>query len=295
VTEQAAAVSWRHVGVTSVLVFLIAFVGYGTACAVWLNDVRSPYVSILGSGNRLSVLVVDGPARLVIASGDDPIGFENALTRVLPLFARRVDVLLVAGSGDTLLVPLSAHDDHHVRMTSSLAPLPSSPEVAEFGAISALPGPRRISLGTSVTVTVETQHLFGADSSTDFPAWRAIVEHGQTRIVVLSDGAAAALFPPVNPASVLVVTGADPVEGWNLSPTPALITNGGAISGPDLRSTFSESGKSPDWGFLVFPGEALRLNFVSGGVEIPSESAHLLGVTGDRQRGRGLPVVGGGL
>ncbi len=276
-TEDAPAVSWRDIWVTSVLVFVIAFVGCSAAFAVWLNDVRAPQVSILGAGNRLSLLVVDGPARLVIASGDDPIGFENALTRVRPIFARRVDVLLVAGSGETLLVPLAAYGDHHARMTSALAPLPPSPESDAFGAISTLPGPRRIRVGPSVTVTVETQYPFGADPAVDFPAWRAIVEHGGTRVVVLSDGEAAALFPPANPASVLVVSGSDPVAGWTLSPAPALVTNAGTISGSDLRSAFTAAERPPAWGFRVFPGEALRLRFVPGGMEIPSESAHELG------------------
>ena len=65
---------------------------------------------LLGSGNRLSLLVTDGPARLLLATGDSPIDYENALTDVRPIFARRVDVLLVAGSGNTLLVPLAAHE-----------------------------------------------------------------------------------------------------------------------------------------------------------------------------------------
>jgi hypothetical protein len=280
-TDEAPSVSWRDVWLTAVCVFLVASVGCGAAFAVWLNDLRAPQIAVLGSGNQLSVLVTDGPARLVIASGDDPIGFENALTRVRPIFARRIDVLLVAGSGETLLVPLSAHADRHVRMRSALAPLPPSPETTEFGAISALPGPRRITVGPSITVTVETHFPFGADPDVDFPAWRAIVEHGQTRVVVLSDGAAAGLFPPVNPASVLVVASADPVAGWTLSPAPALVANAGAISGPDLRSGFTETSRSPEWGFLVFPGEALRLRFVPSGVELPSEAAHELGVMGD--------------
>ena len=279
-THDAPSHSWREIWTTAGLVFLIAFVGSGAAFAVWLNDLRAPQIAILGSGNRLSMLVVDGPSRLLIASGDDPIGFENALTQVRPIFARRVDVLLVAGSGETLLVPLAAHGDRHVRMTSTLAPLPPSPERDAFGPITEHSGPRHIRLGPSLTVTVETQYPFGADPATAFPAWRAIVEHGDTRVVVLSDGEAAALFPPANPASVLVVSGEDPAVGWALSSAPALIANSGAISGPELRSAFIDARRPPEWGFRIFPGEALRLRFIPGGVEIPSESAHELRETG---------------
>ena len=275
--EEGAPVSWRDVRLTAVLVFLITFVGGAAAFAIWLNDLRAPQIAVLGSGDRLSLLVVDGPARLLIASGDDPIGFENALAQVRPIFARRVDVLLVAGNGETLLVPLAAHGDRHVRTSAALAPLPPSPETDAFGAVSALAGPRRIRLGPAVTVTVETRLPFGTDPAIDFPAWRAIIEHGETRVTVLSDADAAALFPPANPASVLVVAGDNPVEAWTLSPAPVLVTNANAIGGPDLRSAFAASARSPDWGFRVFPGEALRLRFVPGAVEIPSESAHELG------------------
>jgi hypothetical protein len=274
--DAPRSLSWRDILVSTILVLVITGVGCAAAFAVWLNDLYAPQIAILGSGNHLSLLVMDGPARLVIATGDDPIAFENAMTQVRPIFARRLDVLLAAGSGDTLLVPLAASGDAHVRAASAIAPLPPSPEREAFGAIATEPGPRRIKLGPALSVIVETRYAFGADPAESFPSWRVIVERGETRVVVLSDGEAAALFPPVNPASVLVVSGDDPVSGWPLSPAPVLVTNAGAISGPDLRSAFEQTRQPPNWGFRVFPGEALRLHFVADGIEIPSESAHSL-------------------
>ena len=127
---------------------------------------------LLGAGNRLSLLVTDGPARLLLATGDNPIEYENALTHVQPIFARRVDVLLVAGSGDTLLVPLAAHGDSHVRNVTALAPLPHSAEADAIGAIPSFSSPQQIRLGPSTQVTVETAFPFGADADAEFPAWR---------------------------------------------------------------------------------------------------------------------------
>ena len=51
------------------------------------------------------------------------------------------------------------------------------------------------------------------------------------------------------------------------------------IDGPEMRAAFSESRRPPQWGYRVFPGEALRLKFVAGGVELPSEPAHDLAGT----------------
>lgn len=257
--------SWRELWATAAAVFLVGFVGCIGAFALWIQDLQQPQVAILGSGNALSLLITDGPARLLIATGDDPIAFENALSEVRPIFARRVDVLLVAGNDDTLLVPLAAHADRHVRTSAALAPLPPSAEAEEFGAIETYAAPRAFQLGPTVRVTVETASAAAGDLATDFPAWRVTVERGDSRIVALSDGAAAALFPPGEPAAVLVVAGDDPVEAWNLAPAVALVANAEAIGGPDLRGSFGESRRPPRWGFRVHPNEALRLRFVPGG------------------------------
>ena len=92
--------------------------------------------------------------------------------------------------------------------------------------------------------------------------------------MVLSDGPAASLFPPASAASVLAVSGADPAAAWDLSPAVAFVANSEMIGGPEMRAAFTASRRPPQWGYRVFPGEALRLRFVSGGVELPSEPAH---------------------
>ena len=160
----AVRAPWREVVTTAVLVFLVAAAGSVAAFTFWLRDLTAPQVAILGSGNRLSLLVTDGPARLLLATGDSPIDYENALTHVRPIFARRVDVLLVAGSGSTLLVPLAARGDSHVRSATALAPLPRSAEADAIGAIASFSSPQRIRLGPSIQVTVETALPFGADA-----------------------------------------------------------------------------------------------------------------------------------
>ena len=92
--------------------------------------------------------------------------------------------------------------------------------------------------------------------------------------MVLSDGPAASLFPPPSAASVLAVAGADPAAAWDLSPAVAFVANSEMIGGPEMRAAFTASRRPPQWGYRVFPGEALRLRFVSGGVELPSRPAH---------------------
>jgi hypothetical protein len=271
--------SWQEIVTTAALVFLVAAAGTAAAFTIWLRDLTAPQVVLLGSGNRLSLLVADGPARLLLATGDSPIDYENALSEIRPIFARRVDVLLVAGSGSTLRVPLAAHGDSHVRSANALAPLPSSPEADAFSAIASFSSSQRVRLGPSTQVTVETALPFGANADEEFPAWRATVEHGQTRVVILSDGPAAALFPPAPATSVLAVSGADPAAAWDLSPAVAFVANADMIDGPDMRAAFSGSRRPPQWGFRVAPGEALRLKFVAGGVELPSQPAHHLAGT----------------
>ena len=231
----------------------------------------SPRVVFLGSGDRLSVLVTDGPSRLLIASGDDATGYENALTSVLPIFARRVDVLLVSGAKATLMAPLAATQNEQVRTTRSLGTIPPSLEASELGSVSELTMPARIRLSPEITLSIET--ATPEDAEPDDPvSWRAIVERGQTRVVILSDGEAAALFSAPPPASVIAVAGDDPVAGWDAAPGVALVTAAGELSGPKLRERFAAD-NAPRWGFRVASGEALTFHFVANGLEVSPESA----------------------
>jgi hypothetical protein len=270
---DAESRSWQSVALTVVVIFLIAGVGCTAAFALWLRDISEPQIAFLGSGNRLSLLVMDGPARLVIASGDDPIGYENALTSVQPLFARRVDLLLTAGQGQSLLVPLAAHDDSHARSTYTLAVAPGSPEADALGQQPGLELPRRIRLGPSLSVTVETALPFGADPVASMASWRATIDRGASRVVVYSDGDAVALFPPLPRAAVLAVAGDDPAVAMEAASAVAFIACAAAIDGPDLRAALAELPRPPSWSFRVASGEALRLRLTANGVELPSEPA----------------------
>lgn len=270
---------WREILITIAIVFIITGIGCSVAFAIWRQQLGDAQVVVLGSGNQLSLLVTDGPARLVLATGNDQIGYENALTRVRPPFARRIDQLLLAGEGESLLVPVIAASDTHVRSIAAIAALPPSPESDEIGPITALTAPREIRLGPSVTVNIETVLPAGADPAETFPYWRATIEHGQSRVVALSDGDAAALFPPPQRSAVLIVSGADPEKAWAGSPAVALVANAEGTNGDDLRDAFASRDRPPDLGYLVFANEALRLRFVPGGVELPGDKAQVLSAT----------------
>ena len=147
----ASSLRWQEVVTTAALVFLIAAAGSVAAFTFWLQDLTAPQVAILGSGNRLSLLVTDGPARLLLATGDNPIDYENALTHVRPIFARRVDVLLVAGSGSTLLRSARrARRFARAQRDRAGAAAAARPRADALGAIASFSSPQRIRLGPSI-------------------------------------------------------------------------------------------------------------------------------------------------
>src|SRR5262245_7782713 len=84
----------------SLLALAVFVLGVATTIGVGAAQTRGysrPSVIVLGTGAQLSVLVTDGPARLLLASGDDPAALGNALARIRPIGRNRIDVLLLAG------------------------------------------------------------------------------------------------------------------------------------------------------------------------------------------------------
>lgn len=276
---------WRQRLLLPAAVFLATAVvsaGFGIA---WAREMHQPQVVLLGAGNRLSALVIGGDARLLIATGDDPVAFANALEQARRLTTRRLDILLVAGSGRDLLAPAVIRTDRHVRYAASLGALPQSSEAEAVTAsgLAELPTPRRIRLGDGVNVTVERAAPVDAPEATPEVGWRAVIRRGATTVVILSHAAAAPDFPTIAALNALVVADDDAeaaVAAADATDAPVLVlAPGSPSSGKDLRHAASQSFDEERWAVRVHPGEAIRLRFVDGGLEVPREPAQPIGST----------------
>lgn len=246
--------------------------GFGMG-AVWAQEMRQPGVRVLGSGNALSVLITSGAARLLLATGDDPVAFANALAQVRHLTTPRIDILLVAGRGRSLLVPIAARDTVRPRYVASLGAIPPSPErdVLLESPVPVLPSSRVIDLGSGVQVTVETADT-GHAATTEVQAWRVIVRHGATTVVILSNGEVSGRFPDIGQVAALIVaTGAPTMEPEGLA-AGALLVPAMAISGKDLRRELGPLIRKKVWTVRSFPGEAVRLEFVRDGLRVPPDA-----------------------
>jgi hypothetical protein len=274
VGEQRAgrAISVRLLAALS---FLLAVIAFGSIALLWAREAAEPSVSLIGSGDRLSVLVTAGPSRLLIATGDDAAAFANGLEKVRRPTNRRIDLLFVAGSGADLTVPAAAAADPNIRLQLAIAPFPRSAEQPSLQAIQVVSTPRRVTLSGGVSVTVESALLSGPSESPERWAWRAVIAHGQSRVIVLSAGDDADLFGPADSANALVVAGGKPLEAWREHPAQLLVFADAAIAPRDLRASVATDEDGPDWAVRVFPGEAVTLRFTTGGVVLDGPAERL--------------------
>lgn len=277
--------SWGRRRVALLLLVVAVAVSTTTVLvdAAWRADLRRPRVVLLGAGDQLSVLVTAGGARLLVATGDDPVAFANALAQVRRATAPRLDVLLVAGEGRRLLAPAAMVGERPVGFLASLGPLGSSPEAEAVGAaaVPVLTGSRRFGLPDGVSVTIEVDAGDGVaveeEGAGAGVGWRMVARRGSSSVVVVSDGEAAARFPALEAASVLAVAGREPVAAWGAVPAEAFVAAGEAVEGREVRQAALEADPAPRWSLRVHPGEVATLAFRPGGVELPGAMAQALG------------------
>lgn len=259
------------------VVFLTSGIGFAAVELAWLRDLQQPRVILLGAGSSLSVLVTDGAARVLIATGDDPTAFGNALGRMLHPGQERIDLVVAAGEGDGLRAAAFAAEQPAARGVVALVPFGRSPDRPSLQTIPLLGSPRRIELGET-EIAVET----AADGNRGGWSWRATVERGASRVVILSDGRAGELFPPMAAPAVLVVASGGPMEGWAQMPATALAFPDATISPERLRNRADSGEEVPARIVRVFPGEATELHFVDGGLALPAEGTTELRLSADR-------------
>lgn len=230
------------------------------ASALQRHAWAAPTVTLLGSGTSLSALVTAAEARVLVATGDDPVEFGNALARIQPWSARRIDLLLAGGAGRDLLVPTALAADPHVRWLGIIGeghaaddPLARAQPIAS---------PRLIRLPLGVQLTVEHTRVKSGP-----PLWRVTAARGRTRIDIVSSGAAASELGGDTPPNALVVAGADPLLAFEAAPAAALFMAADAATGPQLRAGAAES--DPVWARRIFPGEAVRLELREDELVLP--------------------------
>jgi hypothetical protein len=238
---------------------------------VWARDEAAPRVTVLGSGRGLSLLISAGPARLLIANGDDAAAFGNALARARHPGRHRIDVLLLARSHTTRAVVAKANRDLAARHTEVIG---EEELLGELGLTvdHLLDGVRRFQLPDGVSVTVEVVDVVSPSRGQATNWWRAVVERGNTRLVVLSDGRGAGAFADPGPVSALVLAGDHPVEAITAVRPGALIVNAMTVSGRDVRRELAPAVEERLWTLRVHPGDVERLDFTPQGLRLPDHA-----------------------
>ncbi len=91
-------------------------------------------------------------------------------------------------------------------------------------------------------------------------------------MVILSNGEVSGRFPDIGQVAALIVaTGAPTMEPEGLA-AGALLVPAMAISGKDLRRELGPLIRKKVWTVRSFPGEAVRLEFVRGGLRAPPDA-----------------------
>ena len=256
---------WQGTLKVALAAFAVTVLVFGPAAALQRRDWTKPAVVVLGSGSALSVLVLAGEARILLADGDDPDAFGNALSSVQPWSARRIDAVVNVGTDANRRVAQALVGNPHVRTVWSLvSPGPTSTG-DPLADVPAMARTQQMQLPNGVGVTLEPWSSAPDPKRTDI--WRVTVTHDGDRVVVLSDGAAATAFPAQR-ADALVVAGAAPLAAVAVLAPAGLVAASGAVDGDEVRA---EPDPPLAWARRVFPGEAATIALGDHGIVPPRE------------------------
>lgn len=243
------------------------------ALPAWTASLTTPRVVLLGGGSSLSVLILAGDARVVIAAGDDPAAFGRAFDQATAITSHRIDLLVVAATGKGLAVPADLAADRSVGEVVRLgAPHPGRETGDLPDGLPQLPPLARIEIAPGVTAMIETVEILDPDDGGDFDlAWRAEIRSGAGTVTVLSDMEHAGAFPPLTSRGVLVAAGGGDLSDLLPSPAGTLVVNADDVTGSEVRADLPPLLTSELPTIRVHPGTAVTLLLTGDGVQLPDE------------------------
>lgn len=227
---------------------------------------RTPRVVLLGSGDHLSALIVDGDARMLIASGTDGTAFLNAFASALPINDRRIDVLVIAGGKADLPVAAAARASIDARRTFVLdGGLSASLDDLHLNSSALLTGGKRLSLGPALSVSLETASR--QDGAKLITGWQATVVHGRTRVRIVSDARFLNEFRSRQRASGLVIASKPDASALTASFLSLVVP--AALSDPAPLLGAKQGGRPV---VKVELGRTATLSFTIVGLELPKSA-----------------------
>ncbi len=267
-SRSLSVTTWSVLTTIAVTVALMTF-----ALPAWTASMTTPRVVLLGGGSSLSVLILAGDARVVIAAGEDPAEFGRAFDRATAISSHRIDLLVVAATGSDLAVPADLAAGGSVGEVVRLgAPHPGRETGDLPHGLPQLPPLARIEIAPGVTALIETVEIPGRDDQGDFDlAWRAEIRSGAGTVTVLSHTDHADAFGPLGSRGVLVAADGDGLDSLLPSPAGALVVNANSVEGSEIRAGLPPllTGDLPT--IRVHPGTAVTLLLTGAGVQLPGE------------------------
>jgi len=227
---------------------LCGLIASTTLVSAWnlpYNDEDALY--LLGSGKGLSALVTSGGSRVLIAAGNDPIAFANALASARPLTAPRVDLLIIAPGSE--------------RVAARAKEIGNPSMILEIPADGALPGVsdnhmtrsrETIELGNKTTLTLDPGIIIGSPIA----GWSITIQHLGVKLLLVEQLPAR----PLADLSLIALMG-DELTIPNQTPAASIAASSVVVDGTERNARYPLG--------LIEPGDSAKLPLGENTITLP--------------------------
>jgi hypothetical protein len=203
-------------------------------------------VLLLGSGKGLSALVTTGGTRVLIAAGNDPIAFANALAEARPLTAPRIDLLIIAPGSERV-----ANRAKEITNPSIMLEIASADTESELSDNHLIRARETLAIGNEMTLILDPGITIGSPIS----GWSVSI-HGRGVEIMLVERLPLRSIV----GSSLIGAMGDEFDVPGEPPAPSIAVS--SIVGDQVTGASYPLG-------LIKPGDAVRIPIGQGSITIP--------------------------
>lgn len=235
-----------------------------------VRSVNRPAIHVIGSGDRLSVLVVSGSTRVLLAGGDDGSAFMNGLADTLGLSGHGIDAAVISGAdSDMAVANRVVRDIAPDRMLMVEGPLADRRSELTKREIVMIARPISIELPDATRIVVTPSPSAGELASGE---WTATIMHRNSTVLVASRLDRGIEWSANLEA--LIVCGDAKADALVAVPAAAFVLRSTALDRDELESAIGDA-ENDRWLVRVGETSAARIGLVESGLELPGSAFQL--------------------